>query len=168
MGAVYVLIIAIILYIIGKVIKIINQKKMVESIYAYLKGCGYIIEEAKKNNYSFKIHYNDKVYYIKLAFVPTNSSVTINYKDTFELKYGGRSSNVGRNYPKKRYLNELVPFLNSNYNGEKFVIICPKCEQILKYLNESDIAVVRYTDVSYGMKVMTLDDFKSHITELIK
>lgn len=162
------IVLVIVLFILIRVIKKINRKKFVDKIYEYIASQNYKIYVAKKNNYTFKISHNDKTYYVKLAFVPTNSSVTINYKDTFELRYGGRSSNIGRNYPKKRYLSELVPFLNSNYNGEKIVVVCPKTEQILKYLNESDIAVVRYNDVSYGMKVMTLDDFKLHISEIIK
>ena len=35
-------------------------------------------------------------YYLKMSYIPSNSCVTINYKDTLVLRYGAKKGNFGR------------------------------------------------------------------------
>ena len=161
--------VAVILYILIEVLSAVRIKNAKKCIYDFIANKGVNVSwGSKKNCYDYVITNKDNKYYVKLSVIPANSCVTINYKDTFVLRYGGTKDQIGRSYPKERYMNELVAFLNSSYNGQKIVLFYPSTERVLKYLNESDIGIVNYTDTPYDMKVMNTDDFKNHFEEIIK
>lgn len=161
-------VIVVVIYATSLIINAVQIKKVKEKLNNICNNKSVQLSVGKKTNrFDYLIVKDNNKYYVKLCFIPSNSCVTINYKDTFNLKYGGNKNQLGRSYPKERYLNELVGFLNSNYDGKKVVLFCPSTEQVLKYLNESDIGIVTYADEPYGMKVMNFEDFVVHFDEIV-
>lgn len=145
-----------------------NKKEVEEKIFSFKSENLTITKASKQNKYDYLITIGENKYYLKMSYIPSNSCVTINYKDTLVLRYGAKKGNFGRSYPKERYMNELVGFLNSKYNGKKIIVFYKSTEKILKYLNESDIGIVTYKDNPYDMKVMVYDDFINHFGEIIQ
>ena len=121
---------------------LINKNKMnlvFSEIELFVKEKGYTFERVKNKPYDVIIKKDQKVYYINLCNIPSNSSVTINSKNTWCLRYGGKR--VGRSYPNKRYMNELIPFLNlkdnntNNNSYVKIILLYPSTEKVLKYIS---------------------------------
>lgn len=79
---------------------------------------------------------------------------------------------MGRSYPNKRYINELIPYLMADFASEKkifkMVIIYPNTEVILKYLNESELATVGPFDNNYGMQVLRFSDIEANFATIVK
>lgn len=133
-------------------IKYNNAKKII-SKYPNFK-------EYKNKHYDFTIENNEVKLFIKVVDVPKNSMITINSKDTWCLSWGGSTSDPGRAYPNKKYLDEIKGFLKNEYQSDKKVykiILVNQCtEKIVRYLNESELAVVTFNDTVYGYKIMEL------------
>ena len=134
---------------------------------ANIHGFKYI--EEKNQKYDFILTNDVYEIFVKIAKIPRNSSVTINSKETWQLRWGGKRK--GRNYPNSRYLNELQPFLKSNVTSKdketiRLVLLYPTTEVVLKYLNESEIATVTPSSVSHGFKVLKYDEFNKEFDKL--
>lgn len=144
-----------------------KDKLLRDEIEKYIKEKGIEIKSVKNKNYDYIMKTKDKNYYISLLKVPSNSSITINSKYTWCLRFGGKRK--GRSYPNKRYLTEVEPFLRmrlSNDNDMKLIIIVPSTEVILKYINESDICEVNPKDTPHGYKVISYHRFKSNFNDI--
>lgn len=115
-------------------------------------------KEYKNKYYNFTIENEESKLYIKVVDIPKNSMITINSKDTWNLSWGGSSLDYGRAYPNNRYLDELQLFLRNDYQSDKKtykIILLNKCtEKIVRYLNESELSVVTFSDTVYGYKIM--------------
>lgn len=131
----------------------------------------FILTDSVDKRYDKKLETENTVFYIKYVIIPKNSSITINSKDTWCLRYGG-GNRKGRNYPNKEYMNYLKPFLNAKFeNGktvQKLVILYPSTEVVLKYLNESDIAVVKFNTSAYDVKLINYTDLDEKFIDLTK
>lgn len=146
-----------------------KHKVLIEEISEIAKKHNFELIEVKNQKYDFKLVNNDYDIYVKVAKIPTNSSVTINSKETWCLRWGGKRK--GRNYPNMRYMNELVPFLRSNITSNdkdviRLVILYPTCEVILKYLNESEIATVTPSSINHGFKVLKYKELDENFDKL--
>ena len=121
-----------------------------------------------KKEYNYLLEDDDVKIYLNVIKIPSNSSVTINSRNTWCLRWGGKR--MGRSYPNMRYMNELVPFLKTDYFDDKkvvkVVVLYPNTEVILKYLNESELATVTVSDLSYGMKVIRFSDLEDDFLNL--
>ncbi len=168
----YFITIGVLLILLGIVTLFINYHKdklvhiEIEEFLAE-KKIEYIKE--KNKNYDFIMKTKDRTYYVALVKIPSNSSVTINNKTTWCLRFGG--SRKGRSYPNKRFLNEVEPFLRMrlpNDSDLKIVILYPSTEVILKYMNESEICEIHPSDTPYGNKVIGFDKFKSNFDDLLR
>lgn len=130
---------------------------------------------AELNNYNitksndkisdFILENDNDIIFIKYINIPKNSSITVNSKSTWCLRYGG-GSREGRSYPNKEYLTDLTPFLNKEYNCNKKVrkvtLIYPSTEKLLKYINESEIITLKQSDIVYGTQIIlfcNIDEF---------
>lgn len=171
------------LLILFVLLTIFINKNKIKLIYSEIEAlavqnkCSF--EQSKDKRFDCIIKTKEYMLLIKVASIPSNSSVTINSKDTWCLRFGG-GSRKGRNYPNKQYMNELVPFLklseNSfevNLNSEKLkirkvIILHPSTEVILKYINESDICEINPNDTPYGYKVVTYKNFFKYFDRLTK
>ena len=154
--------------IISKLIGKYRDKIIVSELEEIAKSNDYSFKVEKNKKYDFVMENSDNIIYIKLVVIPSNSSVTINSKDTWCLRWGGKRK--GRNYPNMRYLKELTSFLNNTYNSSKnvisLVLLYPTTEVILKYLNESEIATVTPSSVNYGIKALKYDELKDNFNSL--
>ena len=113
----------------------------------------------------FILEKKDLTILVKLIFVPGNSTITVNSKDTWCLRYGGSNK---YQYPKMRYLDHLKPFLNYQNDFErKVVIVYPGTNKIQRYLNESEIAILEYKDLVYDYKIITFEDLEKHFQDLL-
>lgn len=117
-------------------------------------------KEYKNKYYNFTIENEESKLFIKVINVPKNSMITINSKDTWNLSWGGSSLDYGRAYPNNRYLDELQLFLRNDYQSEKkvykIILLNKSTEKIVRYLNESELSVVTFSDTVYGYKIMEL------------
>ncbi len=127
----------------------------------------YHYKQIKKALYHYTLENQEIKYLINVCIIPSNSTVTINSKDTWSLTWGGNPKNKGRAYHKQRYLTELTPFLQKDYANEKkvikLIILYPHTENILRYLNESELDIVKAKDSPYGYKVTTYKNFLSDL-----
>lgn len=160
LGAVAILFI-IVMFIIPK-IKFNNAKKILRK-YPNFK-------EYKKELYDFTIENDEIRLYIRMIDVPSNSMITINSKDTWCLSYGGSSSNPGRAYPNKKYLDELKPYLKKEIKSDKLfykvILVNNKTEKVVRYLNESELAVVNYNEKIYDYQLMEMDKIEEQLKNL--
>lgn len=145
-----------------------------KKIYTLLQTCedkGFFVKAVKNKNYDFLIENENMLLLIKTIFIPRNSSVTINSKDTWKLQWGGSSHNKGRVYPNDRYLNELTPFLKEVIKKDKKVLkvimLYPSTEKVLMYLNESELDLIDIDKTPYGYKVTTFATFAGDFDKII-
>lgn len=127
------------------------------------------------NNYSilgndkvsdFCIDANGKKIKICIVNIPKNSSVTINSRLTWCLRWGGKR--VGRSYPNQRYMNELIPFLKlEDKDVLKLVVLYKSTEKVQKYLNESEIDVVKSGELVYDYKVVCFNELEEIFNDLL-
>ena len=155
------------------IINKLKEKVLYEEIETFCNQKGLKFTKPQENRYDFSIENDSFIMYCAICKVPSNSSVTINSKSTWCLRFGG-GKRQGRNYPNKRYLNELKPFLNFNPSkkGDKviyrLVIFHPSTEIILRYMNESEIMEIKPDNVSYGFKAISYSNFFKQFDELLK
>ena len=127
-------------------------------------------KEYKKELYDFTIENDEVKLFIKMIDIPKNSMITINSKTTWCLSYGGSSSDPGRAYPNKKYLDELKSFLKNEYTSEKtshkIILLNSSTEKVVRYLNESELDVVNYCEKVYDYKIITLEKLEEHISKL--
>lgn len=124
-------------------------------------------KEYKKEYYDFTIENDDTKLFIKLLDIPSNSMITINNKDTWVLSWGGSSKDFGRSYPNKKYITEIKTFLKKEFSCEKktykIILLNTKTEKIVRYLNESELAVVSIKDSPYGYKILELEKINEQL-----
>ncbi len=137
-----------------------NKAKKILSEYSSFKEC-------KKEYYDFTLENEEIKLFIRIVDIPKNSMITINSKDTWVLSWGGSSKDLGRAYPNKKYLDEIKQFLKHDYKTEKqslkVVLINSRTEKVVRYLNESELAVVTFNDTVYGCKVMELEKIEEQL-----
>jgi hypothetical protein len=163
------------LYIINLIIHRRIKKKIISLLNNLSLQYQYSLKTFNKEKYDFVINSkiisnNPNKLYIKVCYVPKNSSITINSKNTWKLSYGGSGSRPGRHYNNERYLTELVPFLewdSKEVSSQKVILVYPTLNKVQKYLNESEIAIISSKDISYGYKVITFLDLESHFKDLL-
>ena len=135
------------------------------------KENNFILNDAKDARYDKIIETEKNVFYIKYVFIPKNSSITINSSTTWCLRFGG-GNRKGRNYPNKEYMKYMQPFLAATFNNQKpiqkLVILYPSTEVVLRYLNESDIAVVKFNETAHGVKLINYTDLDQKLIEILK
>lgn len=155
--------------------EVLKKKKVYQRILDCQYRAGkkrYEIIEAKKKEYDFVLKAADVHLYIKYISVPSNSQICINAKETWQLNYGGNKSNAGRVYPNKMYLDELVHFLKNDITGDdkalKVVLVYPKVESIVRYLNESELDTIDIKKTPHGYKVMQYETFKEELNYILK
>lgn len=104
---------------------------------------------------------------IKTIEVPKVNTITINSKNTWNLHYGG-TAEPGRGFPYNRFLDELKPFLNIKVEDDvlKLVIVYKSTLKIQRYLNESELQILKYSDKVYDYKIITFGDLKAHFEDL--
>lgn len=150
--------------------KIIKTKKINEKIITLSEKNNYKVTKVSANEYNYIIENDNEIIYLRYIIIPKNSSITVNSKSTWCLRYGG-GSRAGRSYPNKEYLNYLKSFLTTDYSAEysankkvrKVVVLYPTTEVILKYINESDIININQTDLVYGTQIIKFNELENYL-----
>lgn len=162
----YIIIIFAIVLLYFLVTFIVNKLKenlAFDEIEEFCEKQGYMYQKSKDNRYDILITGDTFKMFVAFCKVPTASTVTINSRNTWCLRFGGKRK--GKGYSSKRYLNELNPFLNFNPEKDasgkevyKVVVFYPTCEGILKYINESEIIEIKPENISFGYKAITYNN----------
>lgn len=169
------------LYIaIGVVVLVLIFKLIVEPSIRYKKVYqmllevekeGFIVRPCKDKSYDFTLENENLLMFIKILAIPKNSCVTINSKYTWKLSWGGSTHNKGRVYPNSRYLNEIVTFLKDELKENKptlkVILLYPDTEQVLRYLNESELEVITSKKQPHGYKVVRFKSFVQEFADII-
>ena len=149
-----------------------KEKLAYDEIEEFAVGRGYRYQKSKDKRYDIEIEDDDFIMYIAMCKVPTSSTITINSKTTWCLRFGGKRK--GKGYSSKRYLTELSSFLNFNPEKSKsmktiykVVIFYPDTEGILKYMNESEIMEIKPENISFGYKAVTYKKFYDEFDNLL-
>ena len=68
----------------------------------------------------------------------------------------------------QRYLNELRPFLNMNVESDelKLILVYKNTMKIQRYLNESELEIIKSSDKVYDYKIIAFADFNNHFNDL--
>lgn len=162
----YIFITILVIIIAISVIKIVDpkikKKKLKENLIEFLNKEKLTFKDNKSNSDLFDIQVTKDMLtiYIKLIIVPNYSEIQINNKATWEVKYGAGDA-VGKVQPHKRYLTEIVSFMNKEFgeNTKKLVIFSPNPKKIVKYLNENEIDFVKSTTNVYGANVTSFGKY---------
>lgn len=152
---------------------IIVEKKARKNISKKLTEANFQFKWFSKKPYDLLIEGKEDIkIYCKYIIVPSNSSITINSKDTWKLSWGGASANTGRAYPKSRYLPEIKAFANCNLNNcLKVFIIYKSTEHVNRYLNECELDIIDIKKSPYGYKVLnylTMEEDLKSILDVVK
>ena len=128
------------------------------------------LTKVKHKDYHYILENDKAIFYIRILDVNIPSCITVNNKTTWSLTWGGPKNNPGRRYPNQRYVNELIEFLKDEYKSEKrvvkIVLVYKRAEQILKYINESELKEITVKDYAYGIKVINYTSFKESFEEI--
>lgn len=143
-----------------------RNQKVKELLEKVAEEQGYTLEDANDKTYDYELINEESKILIKLVFVPTNSSITINSKNTWCLRYGGSAHHRG--YSNMKYLDKLIPFLEKEIVGSqrKVLLVYPDTNKIQRYLNESEIAILKPGDKVYDYQVFTFPDFTNRFQDL--
>ena len=136
-----------------------NKATEIENYLNKIKELGFNISKEENKVYDYIIKNESTTFIAKLIKIPEYSEIQINNKTTWEIKYGAGNT-VGKAQPYKKYLKEIVPFMNLDVENSitKVVIATPKPKKMVKYINECEIVFVNpHTDV-YGVKLISLND----------
>lgn len=163
--------IAIVLILINMVFLPLQRKRKVYELLTKIKQeKGYNLIDFKNKSYDFILENENKKIYIKVVYVPSNSAITINSRNTWSLMYGANPSKPGKRYPNQRYLNELIPFLNfkpQDENNLKLIIVYKTTDKVQRYLNESEIKILNNNELVYDYQVITYVELESHFDDLL-
>ena len=154
------------LIIVSIFINKVREKTIKQALEYVTEQKGGKLLPARDKRYDYIIETESEIIFIKLAIIPSNSSVTDNSKNTWCLRFGG-GTRTGRNYPNQEYMNDLKPFLNANFKEDKkarkVVILYPSTEHILKYVNESDIIELKETDLAYEVQIIRFEHLEKYL-----
>lgn len=142
------------------------RKKEIRSLLERVAGNKNIRLRIASGIYDYRLEDDDITFLIKVLYVPKKSSITINSRDTWCLRYGGLNK---YHYSRQCYLNSLIPFLQlkvQDNRERKIILVHPGTDKIQRYLNESEIAIVNYRDLVYDYKIITYTDFEKHFEDL--
>ena len=146
----------------------IKENLAFDEILELCEKRGFKYQKSKDRRYDVIIEDGQFIMYMAFCRVPINSTITINSRNTWSLRFGGKRK--GKGYSSQRYLNELKPFLSfnpeSNKTIYKVVIVYPDTEAILKYMNESEIMEIKPENISFGYKAITYKELFEKFDDL--
>lgn len=164
-----VLAIIIILVIVRIIIKIKTDKDIFNLLNKHSDK--YTLIKARKKAYQYVLRTSDLDIYVCILKIPRYSQICINAKETWKLSYNTFKKDKGSGYSASRYLTEIEYFLkndiNTNKNYLKLILVYKDTEEIVRYLNETELDVIDFSKTPYGYKITTYKDFKNDIEQLL-
>lgn len=161
---------AAILFIVWEIIiPIISYQRMFKHLEMCTFDNDYRLSKHFLKKADFVLENDEEIVFVKMLMIPSNSSLTINNHFTFHLHYGGSPKKPGRRYPYSRYINEAEAFLkwqpSSPKAFRKVVVLDPSTEKIQRYINESEIVIVKEGEKVYDYQVVSKGNFKEKILD---
>lgn len=120
------------------------------------------IQFSTSKSYDFNLTVQGEMYLIKFIFIERNAEITINNPITWELHYGG-GEYIGKPYRHHRFLTEVIPFLKLKSDAKKVVICYHDVKRVLKWVNESEMILIKPNQAIDGVMIMNIEDF-FHLT----
>lgn len=165
-----VLTIIIILILVRIIIKIKTDKDIFNLLNKY--GDKYTLVKARKKAYQYVLRTDDLDIYVCVLKIPPHSQICINAKETWKLSYNTFKKDKGSGYSASRYLSEIEYFLkndiNTNKNYLKLILVYKDTEEIVRYLNETELDVIDFSKTPYGYKITTYTNFSRDLDILLK
>lgn len=144
-----------------------KRKAEIESALTRLaREHGLDIRKMKGKSHDYELSAKNGKLLIKTVTVPANSSLTINSRNTWCLRYGGSAYHGG--YRNMKYLKNLIPFLEAKHDdASKIILVYPSTNKIQRYLNESEIAIVNLGEKVYDYRVITFAELENRFRDLL-
>lgn len=148
-----------------------DKKNVINKLAVKVEACGYKLYQEKGDNYDFALLSSGNSKYskilIKIITVPKVSTITVNSKNTWNLHYGG-SNEPGKGFPNNRYLTNISSFLDMDIedNELKLIIVYKSTLKIQKYINESELEIIKAEDLVYNYKILTYEDIDEKFEKL--
>ncbi|MBO7079538.1 MAG: hypothetical protein J6W64_06990 [Bacilli bacterium] len=165
-----VLTIIIILILVRIIIKIKSDKDIFNLLNKYSDK--YTLVKAHKKAYQYVLRTDDLDIYVCVLKIPPHSQICINAKETWKLSYNTFKKDKGSGYSASRYLSEIEYFLkndiNTNKNYLKLILVYKDTEEIVRYLNETELDVIDFSKTPYGYKITTYTNFSRDLDILLK
>ena len=168
------LIVVLVLIFIYIIIRIIIKIKQDKDIYKLLKNNEkeYQLIKAKKKAYDYVLRFADIDIYLCVLKIPKYSQICINSKDTWKLSYNTFKQDKGKEYSNSRYLDEIKYFLKNDIESKKnylkLVFVYKRYDEIVRYLNETELDVIDFNKSPYGYKITSYDNFIKDLEILSK
>ena len=168
------LIVVLVLIFIYIIIRIIIKIKQDKDIYKLLKNNEkeYQLIKAKKKAYDYVLRFEDLDVYLCVLKIPKYSQICINSKDTWKLSYNTFKQDKGKAYPNSRYLDEIKYFLKNDIESKKdylkLVFVYKRFDEIVRYLNETELDVIDFNKSPYGYKITSYENFIKDLEILSK
>ena len=133
----------------------IINKKIISNISLLKEDYEFSFWRSDNINYDYIIKTNTNKLLIKVLLVHSNSSITVNSRNTWNLSWGGIRKNKGRHKRNNKILERMISFLNMKVKEEdiKVIYIYKTTEKIQKHLNESEIEIFGYGEWCYDYKI---------------
>ena len=151
------------------VIKLSIEKKRRKAITNILSESfsSNIIHKSGVNFFEYYIDTDNIRYLIKVLPFDVNHELIITNKyfwcDNADLR-GWRRSTVPDLFPRVKEFIDFDPQIKQKII--KIALIYPDCYSIIRYLNESDVAIVNPTDLVYGVYFVRSQNLKQFFTSL--
>ena len=168
------LIVVLVLIFIYIIIRIIIKIKQDKDIYKLLKNNEkeYQLIKVKKKAYDYVLRFEDIDVYLCVLKIPKYSQICINSKDTWKLSYNTFKQDKGKAYSNSRYLDEIKYFLKNDIESKKnylkLVFVYKRYDEIVRYLNETELDVIDFNKSPYGYKITSYDNFIKDLEILSK
>ena len=167
-------IIVLVIIIILIIIRVIIKVKSDQDIYNLLNSHSdkYTLIKARKKAYQYVLRCDDLDIYVCVLKIPQHSQICINAKETWKLSYNTFKKDKGSGYSNSRYLSEIEYFLKNdittNKNYLKLILVYKDTEEIVRYLNETELDVIDFSKTPYGYKITTYKNFSHDLDILLK
>lgn len=154
---VIILILIALLILLNIIYKIQSIKNIVKKITIKLtkKDHNLQINKLNKNTYEFITSTDKYVFFIEN--IPTNTTIQINNKTTWEMKISNNSS-TGASHQNSKILASIIKFMNFETDDKKIIIFTPDPKKIVMYINECEIIIVNSKTNVYGTNIILVNE----------
>lgn len=122
-----------------------HKKQQLNLIKEKLEKIG-TIEETKSKAYNFILTVNDKNVYIKFLSVGRTKELSINSRAHWQVD------------SRRKEVNLLKTGGFERLKPPKVLIVSPKPERIIKFINENEAVFVKYDELCFDFHLFTIDE----------
>ena len=147
---------------------VIIDKKIFKLLNSY--NDKYTLIKSKKY-YDYVLRRGNLDIYVCILKIPRYSQICINSKDTWKLSYNTFKNDNSKAYSNSRYLDEIKYFLKNDIKTEKqylkLIFVYKGYNEIIRYLNETELDVIDINKSPYGYKITSFNTFDKDIDVIL-